>query len=573
MRYSIKIFLLLFVALASFVSLPVRAQLISPGKLSRAHADLEGITNCTSCHVLGQRSADNNHCLDCHVPLQNRITANRGYHATLTDQNCADCHKEHFGVEFIPVRFDTLSFDHNETGFELTGSHEEATCRGCHQPENILAADVRSFKGEHQALDKTYLGLMDSCIGCHNDESPHEEQFPDTECNTCHDSDVWEEAPIFNHDNTRFELIGKHQDVSCDGCHPSVRSPGGIGYVQYTNLQFSNCGSCHEDEHQGAFGSDCASCHSPIDWNRLSQTLSRSNFDHESTGFSLIGAHAQADCGSCHGKPARSDQEIRIAFIGSTSRNSFPKVASETCLSCHVDYHGGELVEAKGGAVCENCHDQHDWYPTSYDIERHNRESSFELTGAHMATPCLGCHKPDEAPLTFDIAETECQDCHEDDNPHGIQFAEADQVTVCSTCHVTETWDQASAAFDHDQTDFPLTGKHASIVCQDCHIEQSLAPGQLTQVFRGLESTCESCHINENPHQEQFPGTACAECHNTDAFTIADFDHEKTRFPLTGAHIGTECASCHKEEFPPNQEPFTRFRPLGRECEDCHGEE
>ena len=151
----------------------VYAQLISPGKLTKAHTELEGIENCTQCHTLGNRSSDNALCLDCHTPLSNRMNAGTGLHATVTDQNCANCHKEHFGVEFIPIRFDTLNFKHEETGYELTGAHTTAACRSCHLPEFITAEDVIAFKGNHNAMEKTFLGVHTECIGCHLPESPH----------------------------------------------------------------------------------------------------------------------------------------------------------------------------------------------------------------------------------------------------------------------------------------------------------------------------------------------------------------------------------------------------------------
>ncbi len=577
-REGFKAFVVrVFVVCICFAPLTYSAfgQLISPGKLSAAHADLQGITKCTSCHELGQRSSSNTLCLDCHTPLQTRINANEGFHSTVKSENCADCHKEHFGVEFVLVRLDTLAFDHGDTGFDLRGSHQEASCRGCHIPENIIAADVRRFKGDHNALDKTFLGLDTTCIGCHVEESPHQNQFPEVECSTCHEEEEWEEAPVFNHDDARFTLIGEHQNVECESCHATERTPAGEEFVRYVNLEFGNCSSCHEDAHDGGFGADCSSCHSPNGWGEISKDLTNSReFDHESTGFSLIGAHASATCSSCHGKPARRDSEFRVTFIGSTDRNSFPRMQSDNCLSCHVDYHNGEFRDTPGGgAICENCHGQHEWFPTSYDIQRHNAEADFELTGAHMATPCVGCHANSNNDYSFEIPETECQDCHQEDNPHGEQFAEANQVTVCENCHVTDAWEQASNSFDHDQTDFPLTGQHIQTDCVSCHVEETLASGEIVQVFSGLENTCESCHNEDDPHQGQFNGTECATCHNTDAFTITDFNHDDTRFPLTGSHIEVDCQHCHLEESAPDASLFIRYTPVPRKCEDCHGEE
>ncbi len=555
------------------IAVDSQAQLISPGKLSAAHTDLEGLTNCTQCHSLGNRSADNVLCLDCHKPIATRIASDLGLHATTADQNCASCHKDHFGVEFIPVRFDTLAFEHEETGFELTGAHIETSCRGCHQPEYIIAEDVLSFKGEHNALEKTFLGIASQCIGCHLPESPHQEQFEDTNCGTCHETEIWEEVPLFNHDDAAFALTGKHVDVSCEGCHATEESPLGESFVQYVDLSFASCNSCHEDEHEGAFGTNCDSCHETAGWNSISG-LDESAFDHTSTGFELVGSHAQLSCASCHGKPARNDNEIFVAFTASSRQNTYPIIPVSDCASCHVDYHEGVFIDIPDDLSCESCHGQEAWYPALYDLDRHNEQSSFELTGAHQATACSSCHRPDfEEKPHFEIEEAACIDCHVEDSPHGNQFITDGVEAACVTCHVTEDW-LAESLFDHDETEFPLTGRHNSTTCASCHVSEfpdQVPPSPI--VFRDTPLACANCHQEEDPHQGQFEEAACNNCHNTTSYLITSFDHEETRFPLTGEHKDVQCALCHVNEIGLDQQPFARFKPLGIECQDCHNEE
>ena len=41
-----------------------QAQFLSPGALTRAHEQLEGVTNCTSCHTVGGRGVDRAKCLE-----------------------------------------------------------------------------------------------------------------------------------------------------------------------------------------------------------------------------------------------------------------------------------------------------------------------------------------------------------------------------------------------------------------------------------------------------------------------------------------------------------------------------
>ena len=53
---------------------------ISPGDLSTLHAHLEGLSNCTKCHVLGNK-VSNEKCLACHIEIQTAISLNKGYHS------------------------------------------------------------------------------------------------------------------------------------------------------------------------------------------------------------------------------------------------------------------------------------------------------------------------------------------------------------------------------------------------------------------------------------------------------------------------------------------------------------
>ena len=548
------------------------AQLISPGKLSASHADLEGMTKCTNCHRLGTRGIVNEKCLSCHEPIQTRIARNEGYHATIADQNCADCHKEHFGREFELTRFDTTSFDHSLTGFDLTGKHIEAACRSCHQPDFITDSEVRRVKDRWGVLSKTFLGVDNQCRTCHRSEDPHNGQFESQSCETCHSENTWEEAERFDHDQARFPLEGLHREVACESCHPTEVRQGAEPFVRYTDLAFGTCASCHDDPHDGAMGSTCADCHAPSGWQDINQSSFERTFDHDKTGFPLLGSHARAACMDCHRNPPLRNAEIHITLLRGTERKAYPHPEAENCASCHVDFHKGVFADNPGGIVCENCHTQEAWTPTTYDLERHARESRFELTGAHVATPCSACHAISEKQdLRFEFGDLACMNCHSDDSPHGDQFADASGKTLCETCHGTEAWEPATG-FDHDQTDFPLTGAHLGVACESCHKQPEDAPEDEAHRYRGLDVACASCHRQDDPHEGQFEGVACDSCHDTASFHLTAFDHDATRFPLDGAHTNVPCADCHKTEQTEAGVAFVRFKPLGTACIDCHGE-
>ena len=78
------------------------AQLLSPGDLARPHAELEGLSNCTQCHVAGEQ-VPQERCLACHETLARRLQEGAGYHANVAG-DCVDCHSDHRGLDYEMVR-------------------------------------------------------------------------------------------------------------------------------------------------------------------------------------------------------------------------------------------------------------------------------------------------------------------------------------------------------------------------------------------------------------------------------------------------------------------------------------
>lgn len=139
----------------------------------------------------------------------------------------------------------------------------------------------------------------------------------------------------------------------------------------------------------------------------------------------------------------------------------------------------------------------------------------------------------------------------------GDIFAQPGQ---CGACHVDTGWDRLKAppkeAFDHATTGFALRGAHAEVACESCH-RRGLA---------ALTSRCDTCHLDSHAGQN---GTSCERCHNEQTWTVPRNIqvHERTRFPLTGAHAVVQCEACHR---PRRAEPLA-IMPL--ECTACHQRE
>jgi hypothetical protein len=467
------------------------AQLLSPGKLAAPHSELEGLRNCDNCHVLRERGISDSLCLNCHEPLRNRLEQRSGFHATVSEQQCSECHKDHFGEDFLLVRFDTASFNHSTIGFDLVETHGTLECVDCHQPRLITARDVRAFKGEHGALDKTFMGLGTDCLACHANNDPHGRQFAERPCLDCHNQTSWTELNGFDHNRSRYRLTGRHRQVACGSCHPATESPSDAPQIRYLNLRFSRCTSCHQDVHQGAMGNDCTSCHNTAGWSNLDRSTLEDRFDHETTGYSLVEAHATLSCASCHDPSQSTGDGIELEYLIASLENVYPAPIAEACVSCHVDYHDGVFEESPGGSECESCHSQNEWLPAYYDLARHNREAGFDLTGAHVVTPCFACHNssiPSDAPLQFRFESVECSYCHETDDPHTAQF----DGVPCTECHSTESF--VIELFDHTRTNYPLDGAHRDVACYDCHTLGTDTGGRSYRIYKPLGMACVDCH-------------------------------------------------------------------------------
>lgn len=515
---------------------PGSAQVISPGKLSEAHAHLEGLRNCTQCHQLRSPGVDRDRCLSCHRPLAERIEIGRGYHGSLDETECGRCHKEHLGKSFQVTHFNAESFAHDSTGYTLKGRHSEAECRACHRPELVVSQDVREFKDAAGALDRTYLGLGTGCATCHGSDDPHGGQFPDRECASCHDEEAWKGAAGFDHSQARYALEGRHREVECRLCHKGEERGEEEGFVRFRPLEASDCKACHQDPHRGRMAGACTTCHAVEGWGRLRRERVEDSFDHAATRFPLKGAHIEAPCRSCH-TAGNGIPGVRLAFArGEVGSRTYPRPHFDSCSSCHSDPHAGAFV----GKGCETCHGGEAWSPAAFGLARHDEESRFALTGAHRVTPCVGCHQPEgEASPRFRIDEADdCRTCHRSDDPHEGAFGE----TRCETCHETGAF--LMEDFDHDR-----------------------------DAVRSWIQECTVCHGQTQPHGDQFPARECRECHSTSTFRIPDFDHSRSRFPLDGAHQELSCDQCHRPEHGSGSPGggMVRYRPLGLTCAACHG--
>lgn len=506
---------------------------LSPGDLSASHSNLEGISNCTKCHVLGNKLSGDK-CLACHTEIYERITAQKGYHSSVEvkGKECISCHSEHNGKDFELVRLDVKKFDHSLTGYRLSEPHSKADCKTCHIPKNIIDQKIRVRKN-------TWLGVQTSCLTCHNDY--HRQTLP-SNCLECHFEDNFKPASKFNHDNSRFKLAGRHKTVECSGCH-KTQVIDGKNFQEFRGIEFSNCTSCHVDPHQNKFGQNCRQCHTEESFHIIKNTA---GFDHNKTAFKLEGKHQAVDCNKCH-KTKYTDP-----------------LKHDRCTDCHNDYHYGQFTENGRVKNCSECHSVNDFTQHNYTLENHN-QSKFVLRESHTAVPCFECHKKEQK-WSFRSIGINCSDCHRDIHKSFIDikyYAGSD----CSICHKESRWDEVS--FDHSTTGFLITGAHKTATCRDCHFKKN-GSGIIVQSFNTLNGYCTECHSdNHNKQFEKDGKTDCTICHATVNWKATTFDHNKTAFRLDGKHANLRCTSCHK---PQNEGSvrFTLYKIKDFRCEACH---
>lgn len=274
-------------------------------------------------------------------------------------------------------------------------------------------------------------------------------------------------------------------------------------------------------------------------------------------------------------------------------------VSVQLCLDCHkeiktrvdkkIGYHG-KMTNLT--SQCSTCHPDHagkdfdmiEWKPSQDQFD--HSSTGYPLQGGHAKVKCLDCHNSQRI-VDIDIKTSQkkrtktflglsqaCKTCHFDE--HRGQLGKK-----CQSCHTEKDW-KTDVKFNHDKSSFPLKGKHTQVECEKCHkpitdkisyIDKSLQPKSSTfSRFKPVpHASCENCHADV--HKGKF-GKKCQSCHSElswKQFSGAKIEdrnfHDKTRYPLVGAHATVACKNCHG----PWGNQKAQFKNLEfQKCTDCH---
>jgi hypothetical protein len=532
-------------------------------------------------------------CKACHGPTPTSPARYKG----LKFARCADCHTDAHAAQlaatdgavrceschdvsgFKPVRFSVA--DHDRTRYPLKDAHQVVACNQCHvQDKSLAAVDPKKRSALKLAGRKVLVSPMRlrwpelssrsstssgpavesaelACGVCHADV--HDGQFlrppPDEParasraCASCHTTTSFLELR-FSHDDTRFALRDKHATAPCASCHATgasgptptsdaakatalgAPSPSASAPTTSTAVfrgTTGACASCHDDIHFGQFDGEgarnvgCASCHQ-------TSSFAAIRFDHSTqSAFPLDGKHQETTCALCH----------PTGEVDGAALVRYKPVPSE-CATCHADVHQGAFdafaqQTPAGGGRCASCHRTETWRGAPFAHER----TQFPLTGQHVTVRCASCHGAD----TQRAQPTTCAGCHVD--PHQQQFG-----LQCESCHSTSSFSAPRFAVDaHRASSFPLTGRHAALPCDECHVEKR------DRTFSRAAVDCVSCHQKDaaaaslttvDHGVRPFAGSSCRGCHVPTRFSPAQFAAHDACFPVsTGSHARVRCAECH----------------------------
>jgi len=381
----------------------------------------------------------------------------------------------------------------------------------------------------------------------------------------------------FDHASVGFPLRQSHVEAECDDCHaPKYRlseaarlapAPG----PRWTGLE-AGCATCHADPHRGALGTSCTDCHDAGKWEATP------GFKHDTTDYPLTGRHRDVKCEDCH---------ATTALVTARDGRGQPipvyrPVPHQSCASCHRDPHGGTL-----GAGCSDCHSTEGFGRISGNGFDHSR-TGYPLRGRHAAVRCAACHQDFSGPNRRPSHAT-CATCHAPD-PHLGKATLGGKAVDCAECHSERSFKPSALARErHQDTKYPLEGKHLSVSCDGCHRTDKsptgrAAWGTAAVVLRPQAARCLDCH--QDPHGKELStgdgAKRCDDCHQVVGWAPSRFDraaHAKLRLPLDGRHAEVPCAACHGakrtglpawgKERDLGKAGFA-FKDLSVDCASCH---
>src|SRR5579859_3136612 len=349
---------------------------------------------CADCHINNNYNLTSTACVTCHLK-DYQGTTNPNHVSSNFPQGCDQCHNT--------TSWLNATFNHNSTGFALTGAHTvpPRQCTDCHVNNNYNITNT-------------------ACVSCHqtdynNATSPVNHiaaSFPTT-CETCHDTVLWTDG-TFNHTSTGFQLTGSHTvpPRQCSDCHVNNNY----------SLKSTLCYSCHQKDYASTtnpvhstagYPTTCEVCHDTTVW-------TDSTFNHNNTAFPLTGSHTVPPrvCTDCH------------------VNNNYTTLPT-TCIGCHqTDYNNttnpGHAAQPQFfPTTCQTCHNTTAWTGATFN---HTQYTQFPTSHGNANNVCSTCHTSSN-----DYSVFQCTGCHGGNNANNFQHDNVSGYVYnsinCYQCH------------------------------------------------------------------------------------------------------------------------------------------
>ena len=523
-------------------------------------------------------------------------------------------------------------------------------CFDCHQIGGIAPPDVQidmdAFgKSVHARLNSnaTYNATMTSlmnkaCWACHGNGTEPDDHPPDYwdpyPCVTCHEHDLFEAPPIYEHFYKGGSGVGIDIRVECVACHlngtaehemiPEMSYEAEASHYASRDVlpATDNCSVCHQDVEGGvAFGDAsqvfahdkggvCDDCHGVV----------KTFHDRE------LVIPPERTCKDCHTSAEAVDKygtpgQIRTHYPGAPAESVDTTMVDETlvCDKCHngtihsphLTRHMNASNETAFKGYCFDCHAKGGTfpYPSRTQISRLSHGKAAECMAVNCIEPCHNAsgvsrfHEPtDVVSGYFGLAPSGagslCTDCH----PKHMRLGEFEEEVDCLKCH------PEYGAAHYGEAIVEAVNK--TYTCALCHNEKADQYHNLTYTYgeggTNVDESCYTCHARDTNFTESQTLTygagevrggimvagevktvdvaeafTCTECHN-----VTDTPFHYSQYPLgspqdpgwdgwvAGVRV-KDCKDCHT--YYGGKPPFnatdmsSTSHGYEEDCYVCHG--
>jgi len=435
----------------------------------------------------------------------------------------------------------TSQFDHNPTGFPLTGTHVFVPCESCH-------------------INARYKTTPRACFGCHNGmtapgaASVLSHPVTTNYCEGCHQTTTWRDYRFIDH----VQALGP-----CANCHNNKIAAGKTPNHPITNAA---CNTCHFNTVTFKGGILPANPpQAPAATATKSGTTTPAAAATAPTRAATAPAATAASPTATMATPAApaapaappaaglsnlpSTQPPSGAFNVATKPSHTGFLSG--CARCHngIAATGKRSNHVITNAACETCH-----------------KSTVTFAGARMnhtglVANCASCHTGAIAtgkPARHITTNAPCETCHKSTVTFaGVRMNHTGLIANCARCH----------------TGAIATGKPARHIatnapCETCHKSTMTFAGARVD-HASLTGTCASCHngttAQGRPPRHVITTAPCDTCHRTRFWTPVTYRHTSPAYVNHGPAVS--CSSCHVGNTQTVAWKFPAFKP---NCAGCH---